>query len=335
MPKNKDFARRLEILDECLRNHLKKWSLEALLEQVNIKLNDRYGKKTSKRTLQADLKYLQDERDAPIAKRRDGQQTYFYYSNRQFSIRNLPINDEELGFLKDALNILRQVNDFSIIGEIQAVITKIENTISTHTDGNTAIIQFENHTIASGVNYIDDLYQAIKAGIAIKLSYQPFNKESVIRICHPYLLKEYRNRWFLIGQTDNRNELTVFALDRIRSLKATNIPYKANNSFKPETYFNNMIGVTMPESATPEIIEIKVSPASSPYILTKPIHNCQEILNEYENGGILIRLKLIINFELVSVLLSYGNGIEILKPRLLRDLLQEKLNQAADLYKDS
>ena len=41
MPSNKDFAIRIEILDECFRNSLKKWTLKALMEAVNDKLNDR------------------------------------------------------------------------------------------------------------------------------------------------------------------------------------------------------------------------------------------------------------------------------------------------------
>jgi hypothetical protein len=55
MPYNKDFTRRIEILDECLRRRQKKWFIEDLLEALNEKLDDRFDKKVSKRTLYSDL----------------------------------------------------------------------------------------------------------------------------------------------------------------------------------------------------------------------------------------------------------------------------------------
>src|SRR5258706_7422388 len=129
MPINKDFALRIEIIDECLRNHYRKWTLQNLIDTINEKLTDRYGKSVKKRTIQNDLKYLIDEKQAPIEKRKNGNKIYFYYSDVNYSIKNLPINSEEINYLNDAIQILRQVNDFKILGDVDEIINKLHNTL--------------------------------------------------------------------------------------------------------------------------------------------------------------------------------------------------------------
>src|SRR6266496_54066 len=70
MPKNKDFALRIEIIDECLRNRYRNWTLQNLVDGVNEKIGDRYGKSITRRTIQNDLSFLINEKEAPIEKRK-------------------------------------------------------------------------------------------------------------------------------------------------------------------------------------------------------------------------------------------------------------------------
>lgn len=333
MPKNKDFAQRIEIIDECLRNHLRKWTLELLVDTVNRKLADKYGKSISKRSIQEDLKYLREEKDAPIEKKKDGAKTYFLYSDANFSIKNLPIENDEIERLNDVIRILKQVNDFKILPEVEEIVNKLQNTVKTNVLGAPSIIQFEKHTIAQGSDYIDDIFNAIKESLPLRISYQSFKAEAAEEcIYHPYLLKEYRNRWFLIGRKSDYDSMTILALDRIKAIKNSNELFIANNLFNTETYFNNMIGITMPKDAEVETIEIKVNQSQAPYIRTKPIHQLQEIIKEYKDGSIKICLRLIINYELKSVLLSYGADIEIMKPISLRDELKTIFQNAMSTY---
>lgn len=335
MPQNKGFALRIELLDECLRNRLRKWTLQDLIDKVSEKLNEQYGTSASKRTIQDDLKYLRDEKGAPVNKIKNGSKTYFSYSDPNFSIKNLPIKGEEIGYLKDAINILKQVSDFKILTDVDEIVNKLQNTVSTNEVGSASIIQFERHTTAIGTEYIDDIFTAIKEKTVLRISYQSFNatdpKEYMF---HPYLLKEYRNRWFVIGRKSNTNSITNFALDRIKGLKNSKDEYISNNLFDIETYFNNLIGVTFPENAIPEIVEIKVAPKQVPYVKTKPIHHTQQMIREYKNGSVLIRLTLICNYELRAVLLSFGNDVEVIKPSFLREDLKEILGLAIRNYSE-
>ncbi|RZK11571.1 MAG: WYL domain-containing protein [Flavobacterium sp.] len=334
MPDNKNFAYRIEIIDECLRNRFRKWTLQNLIDAVNDKLMERYGKTAGKRTIQDDLKFMKEEKEAPIEKRKDGAITYFFYSDVNYSLKNLPIKDEEIGFLNDAINILRQVNDFKLIQDVDEIVNKLQNTVNTNIENGPSIIQFEKHTTAIGTEYIDDIFSAIKDKCALRITYQSFNaNESMQFIFHPYLLKEYRNRWFVIGRQEASNKITNLALDRIKAIKNSNSQYVPNDLFDPETYFNNLIGVSMPEGETIQQIDIRVAAKQAPYIRTKPIHHTQEVIKEYAKGDILIRVWLINNYELRSVLQSFGCDLEVLKPASLRESLIETFQNAMECYR--
>lgn len=190
------------------------------------------------------------------------------------------------------------------------------------------------HTKALGEAYLDDLFTAIKEKMTLKIQYQPFSKsEPYDWLVHPYLLKQYRNRWFLIARVGDNQRVTNLALDRIKKIANSKEPFLENDIFDPEIYYNNLIGVTTTENDKPEDIEIKVATASVPYILTKPIHFSQETLKTYKDGSIKIGLKLIHNFELRTLLFSYGPGIEVLKPVSLREKLKEELEKTVNLYR--
>ena len=325
MPRNKNFTRRIEILDECLRRRQKKWFIEDLLQAVNDKLDDRFDNKVSKRSLYDDLKYLQEEKGAPIKKCWEGQRVYYKYEDATYSVLNLPISEEEIIKLKDAVKMLREVNDFNLLDDVDMIVDKLEHTINTNVPENRSMIQFEKHTYADGAEYIDDIFSAIKEKSVLKVSYQPFGApEPQEWIVHPYLLKEYRNRWFLICRRDVSQKVTNLALDRIKKVKNSSIPFVENDLFDADTYYSCLIGVTFPEGEKAQDILLRVTGRQINYVKTKPIHKSQEIVEEPNTNTLIIRLKLINNYELQSVLLSYTPDIEVMQPLALRNQLKEK-----------
>ncbi|MBX2907223.1 MAG: WYL domain-containing protein [Taibaiella sp.] len=325
MPRNKDFTRRIEILDECLRRRQRKWFIEDLLQAVNDKLDDRFDKKVSKRSLYDDLKYLQEEKGAPVKKCWEGQRVYYQYEDATYSVLNLPISEEEIVKLKDAVKMLREVNDFNLLDDVDTIVNKLEHTIATNVPENRSMIQFEKHTYADGAEYIDDIFSAIKEKSVLKIIYQPFGApEPQEWVVHPYLLKEYRNRWFLICRRDGSQKVTNLALDRIKKIKNSSLAFVENDLFDADTYYTSLIGVTFPEGELVQDIILKVTGRQVNYVKTKPIHKSQEIVEEPTKETLIIRLKLINNYELQAVLLSYTPDIEVLQPIELRNQLKEK-----------
>ena len=328
MPLNKAFALRIQIIDDCLRRRQRTWSMEDLLDEVNNKLSGQSGKVVSIRTIYGDVKAMTLEMDAPIESFKQGSKTCYRYTDPNYSIRKLPVQQEDIQTLRDAIELLTQVKGFPIADELRGVVERLENTVSTNIEGRHGIIQFEHHVRAAGTERLQDLFEAIKGKTVLRIHYQPFGKEVREHIIHPYLLKEFRNRWFLLGRIDGHPFVTNLALDRMQKVKPIlRHVYIENDVFDPDAYFDNLIGVTWPEGAQPETINLRVSAAIYPYIQTKPIHHSQTVVREFRDGSRRIRLSLVNNYELRMALMSMGPGVVVEKPKGLRKTM-------AEIYKD-
>jgi len=98
----------------------------------------------------------------------------------------------------------------------------------------------------------------------------------------------------------------------------------ALKEFDENIYFNNILGITLPENTKPALIELSFTPERAPYIKTKPIHTSQKILKEDETA-FTVQLELVINKELISLLLGFGKDVKVLKPESLKMQIMENL----------
>src|SRR5690606_4959533 len=131
----------------------------------------------------------------------------------------------------------------------------------------------------------------------IRITYQSFKARSAHSFdFHPYLLKEFRNRWFVIGKKDNGDDILNLGLDRIINIEKSKARYKMQGDFDPAEYFRHVIGVTVNKSKPPEQIVVKVSHQHAPYVVTKPFHWSQEILGK-DKEGITFKFQVQHNYE--------------------------------------
>ncbi len=143
-------------------------------------------------------------------------------------------------------------------------------------------------------------------------------------VIHPYYLKQYNNRWYLLGQTERFDSLSVRALDRIVDFKEVDIPFIENTQYDFEEYFEDVIGINTGKNRSSELIRLWFSPEKAPYILTKPLHGSQKKKVQDENG-LVITIEVISNYELKSLLLSFGSEVKVLSPASL-DLELKEMN---------
>jgi len=335
MPTNLQALIRYRTIDNCLRRKGKQWTWKGLAEECAEAIYYYTGitKEPSRRTIMYDLDNMKNGRlgyYAPIEYDRN-HKTY-YYSDPNFSISNTPINQEDVGELYHALAILKQFSGFKHMEGIENIITKLEHTINLRSEKAKEVIQFDHQLDAPGQKWLDKLYQAIQTEKSIELKYKPFNAETPFdTVVSPYLLKEYNNRWFLIAYDHNRERIQNYGLDRIWNLVIGNLGYFTDPNFDPGTYFENIIGVSIPIDKNLEEIVLEALPEQAKYIRTKPIHSSQKILEESDDRTIF-SLKLIPNYELTSLILSFGEKVKVLSPESLKDKVKERLMNGADVY---
>ena len=321
---------RLNIIDQLLSIG-RKFTFDELLDRLNDRLTADWMKVISARTLRDDLKTLKNEYDAPLFKATNSE-PYYYYT-RKFTIKESLLSDEDVSYLKQAAAILKKVAGLGFGVEIDEIIKKLENRAHTNIPERSNFIQFENQVIVNGLNWLDDIFNAIKEKSVIRIHYQPFHYDNPVEYTfHPYLLKQYRNRWFVFGRNEEESFIKICPLDRIKSVKNSTKSFIENDLFEPEIYFNNLVGVSPYKDSIIEEIHIKIKNTQLPYILTKPIHNNQEVIKKYKNGDAVMKLNLFINYELISQLLGYGSSIEVLKPKNLREKIKIEILSLTKTY---
>lgn len=328
MPQTRKPRERAEVLDELLAHG--SWTGKELLERLNEKLADLDEKSIDSRTLKRDLNYL-ETKGAPLHRPEKGDMVYYY--EEKFSLKEIPLDRDELRALKQAINILNKVENFQIMDELHQIIGKLENRIHTNVSDNQTIVQFENHTSAKGSQWFNDLFDAVKEQTSIDITYHSYRKDVAEEFAvHPYLLKEYRNRWWLIGRDDKNDRILTLGLDRILKIKVSKKKFKVNDLFHPDTLFDKVIGVSIDYESSPQDIILKINPISVKHVESKPIHKCQETVRKESDGSLIVKLNLIINYELKSTILGFGDGIEVLEPLKLRSEIKSIHDRTCALY---
>ena len=337
MPSNKSALIRYKVIDECLRNKYRNYTLNDLVDTVSDALYEYEGidNGISVRTIQLDIQTMRSDKlgyNAPIIV---FDKKYYKYDDENYSITNLPITSVDLDKMNEAVGLLRQFKGFSYFTELTDMISKLESKIHSSKNDGVSYIQFEKNDLLKGLEYIEPIHKAIINKKAIKIKYQSFKaKEESEHIYIPYLLKEYRNRWFVLIITGkNRKNVLTLALDRINSIEVLeNETYIEHNQDFILNYYEDVIGVSKTLKHRASNIVLKINKQNYPYIVTKPLHSSQTIIEEQEDG-IIFNIKVIWNFELEREIMGYGEMIEVISPERLKRKIERRHKESNELYK--
>jgi len=337
MPTNRNALIRYKTIDRCLQNRYRKWTLDDLIDNVSDALYEYEGndKGISKRTIQNDIQTMRSDKlgyNAPIVVT---DRKYYSYADPKYSITNIPLTNQDLSHLTEAVEFLKQFQGFSHFKALGGMVQKLEDHIYASKQKKHSVIDFDVNPNLRGLDYLDKIYQAIIKKQVLKVSYQSFDAQQPSEVeFHPYLLKEYNNRWYMLGRKSSHSSIVNYALDRIRSIEI--LPHKyylENEIFDPETYYKDVIGVTVKEGLKTEKILFCVDKRNAQYLSTKPLHFSQEIIEDSDTST-TFQLTMKINFELEQILLGYGKNLEIIEPLELRKRIAENFVEAAKNYQD-
>jgi predicted DNA-binding transcriptional regulator YafY len=338
MPVNKNALIRYKTIDACLRNRRRKWTLENLIDAVSDALYDYEGidKGISRRSVQADIQLMRSDKlgyNAPIIV---VSKKYYTYDDPVYSITNIPLNEQDLGRMNEAVEVLKQFKGFSHFSSLNEVVQKLEDHVYAAAHNSQSVIDFEKNERLKGLEHLEMLYQSIIQQKAVNMAYQSFKaKEKASFVFSVWWLKEYKNRWFAVGVKEKGMQILTLALDRIGMLMlAENELYAENDEITPAEYYKDVVGVTVGRTLRANNVKLFVSNEHAPYITTKPIHHSQEILEKKEEG-IIINLKVQVNFELEREILGYAEGMMVLSPEMLRKRIHKKLKLGVYNYNDA
>lgn len=334
MPQNKNFQKRITILDECFSSRTGAYTLERLINIIAEKLET----SVSRKTIQNDIRYIKEtiettnsslfdfsEYSVFIPKLFNGKKTIYRYSNPELSLGSQLLSKSDQQQLEETLAILsryRNRQDFYWLDELFPRIKTAFNIV--HEDYN-GLISYQSNRDYSGQSRLGTLYNQLIRKKVLIIQYKRFNDEnSYLRKIHPYHLKQYNNRWFLFGyeESEKYTGITNLPLDRIYEITETVDDVKPN-TIEWGDYFDEIIGVSHPQDQKRIEIKLRFTKKRIPYVLTKPIHGASQRLDKSDPEERTIIINLLPNKELYQTLLSFGSDLEVLSPELVRTEMQK------------
>lgn len=335
MPVNRNALIRYRTIDSCLQNRRRKWTLDDLIEACSDAIYEYQGIMTgvSRRTIQADIEMMRSNKlgyEAPIIV---VDKKYYTYEDKTYSITNIPLNNQDMQVLGEVSDLLKQFKGFSHFADLNEMVSKLEDKIYTQKTQSAPVIDFEKNDNLKGLEWIEVIRKAIVAKKTICITYQSFKAREASTFCFSgYLLKEYRNRWFVLGMQHKRNShILNLALDRIQTVQEDEEPYRENKTINLATYYNDCIGVTKSPGQRDCEVVFWIDNDNAPYVITKPLHHTQKLLHDDVDGKIF-SIKVILNFELERELLGFGAKMRVLGPRILVKQMKAQLQKTLDRY---
>lgn len=327
MPVNKHALIRYRTLDKCFSNYARRFYIEDLIQACNDALylhtgDKRYGDPLnpgiSRRQILVDIDFMESDAgwSALIDRVKDGRRVYYRYEDPKYTINNQPITDEEIAKLRETMLMLSRFKGLPQFEWMESLLTNLEDKF--HLQGaSKSVISMDGNAYATGIEHLSPLFNAIINKTPLLVDYETFEGIRYYWEIYPYHLKQYNNRWFLIGlNNDDYQNITNLALDRIIHFKQSTTPFIENTIIEDfDDYFYDIVGVSFPPDGKVERVLLQFASGRFPYIVSKPIHGSQKTISANEG---LISLDIIPNRELESIILSFGDDVEVLAPESLR-----------------
>ena len=332
MANTKDYSMREMIIDQCLSTG-REFTREELQEAVNkgLQSRDMLSIKSKVTILQdineMDEKFRRMYGTSGIVYEDRGRKRYYRYRDGIESIYNRELTSDEIEKLQEVRSLLQGLHGMPQMEWLDQVSVRFDQNIM---GPERHIASFEEGT-AGDSQFFLQLFEAVNLKQVLTIEYRRFGLESKERIIHPYFLKQFMRRWYLCATIEGKEFITIFALDRILSVrKNTEVAFR-ETTIDFNHYFDDIVGVTHPDNGVVEQIIIEGDSWAEYYLRTLPIHPLQQLESQGEKGC-RVTLSLMVNRELEREILSYGEHLKVVAPEHLRERMRQLLAMLQEEY---
>lgn len=332
MPVDKQVLLRYQVLNRCFRNKYREYTIDDLVDECNKALRKADRPEVSKRTIQNDIAQLETTDPYYIRLNENlkrGRQRIYRYVDTNYNLPLFRMNDEERNKIEDAIYVLKQFEGEPLYDWVRTILMQIEGGL--FNEEASPVVSFQSNLDLKGLEHFNKLLRAILSKRILKLRYTPYGKAQITVTAYPYFLKEYNDRWYLIAQVKGYDSYAHYALDRIDDFEEVAVPYK-EPGIEFDEYFDDVIGVTVPEKDAEDIV-LRINKPRFDYIRTKPLHLSQRIVEENDYFAV-VTINVKVNRELESLILSFGDDMEVLVPKQFRDRISNKIKAMNQKYAD-
>lgn len=342
MPVNKDALRRYRIIDRILSDPNHNYTTHEILSLVNRECSE--DKKVELRMIQKDIKALEEEFGKTMV-RNAGCRGTVKYEDQSEPLFYQELTSEEEEILREVLRSLGQFDGLDNFTWLDLLKKKLDMADVSST---LPYISFsKNEGLQIPGTLLGRLFMAIARKTVIEVVYRPFGKSPYSVKVHPYQLKQYNDRWFLLCsplESSSTDLILNLALDRMKE----EFKYVEDASFVEcpvdlKARFDEIIGVTLRQENEVQDIYFAVDDRSLDYIRTKWIHATQfefdrQAQEDFRRKYPSLRDKTFFsiecreNHELYARFASYMGNVVLVEPLHMKEKLQSYLKDAVNNY---
>lgn len=315
MNQGKSAFRRYKVIDSLLRNKMRKYpSMDDIIDACWQKLDYQ----PSKETIQKDIANMKspypDGFDAPIQFNRS--HLGYEYTDPNYSLAGISMRPEDLEALNEAVDVIQAIGGSKISDKFNHAVEKLFSASleKKQEEKRKPILQTMTPPISRGFEYFDLFYSACNEKKPVSFIHFSYKKRKFNHIIiHPFLIKEFDNRWYIIGYSELHKNTRTFGLDRISEPLLLKRSFINTDIEHVQKYLHDVYGVFPIPKSKKETIEIQVSQLGTHYFQAYPLHQSQKITKN-SDGSSVITFEIIPSVELARYFLSQGRHVEILKP---------------------
>lgn len=332
---------RLYAIDRALRKGGDECSWQNLAKKCNKMVRKMIGieRKYSRRTIMDDIRTMREVFQSPISYSKQAKS--YYYEDENYYLFNIDQqHKKDTAHLQQALLSLRQFRNYPQFQGLEDHLIYLENRAKSALTPKSAakskkqkppFISFDKNKELKGLHLLPRIYEWTRDQKCLEVQYKPFREPvQFMAFFHPHHIREYNNRWFLLGFAGNDGQIINLALDRIQKIEENGASFRLQTSFDAESYFEHLVGVSHDSNRKCKVV-LRFFQGRGNYVKTKKIHPSQCIRSE-NKSCLEIELHLIPNRELETLILSFGDHVKIQQPKSLRKRVAQRLKDAAQLY---
>lgn len=326
MPINKSAYQRYVVIDSLLRNKMRPY---PTMQELIAACNDRLSINTKLNTIQKDIEKMKlpppDGFNAPIYY--DRYHRGYKYTDPDFKIGNLDLTDADIESIRESLALVQSIGagriDEKFSHAMQKVLATVAEVFDQPEKNAASYLQTMSPPVSRGFSHFELFTKACREQIPLSFVHYSYRKrEFSAVVLHPFLIKEFDNRWYLYGYSEKHGAVRHFGFDRIYSPICLK---KAFSKFDKQATLDTLehsYGVFPIPGQKKQRIALEVSSLITHYFEAYPIHHSQQI-KKHANGAATIVFDIVPTLELARLILWHGYHVAQISPKWFAQFTKE------------
>ncbi len=167
----------------------------------------------------------------------------------------------------------------------------------------------------------------------LKIEYRSLPaKAAVERIIEPYYIEPAApgHASYVIAHCHRTGKLRTFKIERIESAELTNQSYTVPADFDANEFFGSSWGIVVEGEV--QTVKLKIEDRELIRLMSETVWHPSQVLDKKNDGSMVMTLRVTDTVELYSWILGWGEYVEVLEPKELRQEIIDTAKNVVKLY---